>query len=327
MPNRRTEILRATSEATLIAQQYQDERRTSFDVQAAILDRGIPIIYRPLKKLMGATVTTDEGGTGVLITTQLPFTVQRFTLAHELGHIVLGHKTKFDHSVGQWLARDPGATSIDEIAADTFASELLAPQSRILSLAERHQWGLSDLHQPPTIYQLSLRLGISFQAACWALASNGLLALDAAQRLSKTVVKKLKLAIAGSALEDPWADAWRLSERDGGSRIEAGPGDVFAVELLEDASSGYLWEPVNPDTRWQVVVQDTLPDEKYGSPVPRTTFLKIPSQGTHRVGFAHRRPWNGQTASEFDITIDNWGKEAEGFPRKMREAALAGAAG
>lgn len=324
MTNLRDEVLRATAEASGILEQYPATSRTSFDVQAVLIDRDIPMLYRPLKRVLGATITIDDA-TGIIVTTQQPFTVQRFTLAHELGHILLGHKMRFDEAVGQWMARRGGPRSAEEVAADTFASELLAPQSRLLGLAARHQWTMSDVRKPQIIYQLSLRLGISFQATCWALAGNKVIPREEAKRLSSnTVVKGLKTSLAGSMLTDPWADVWRITQQDVGAEIEAGPNDIFAVAIQDLAASGYRWSLESPSQDYQVIDQQILLDETPGSPTPRTLYVKLSSQGTRKIELTHKRPWNQETASRFDIIIDNWGKE-NGLPRRTRMMALSGA--
>ena len=56
------------------------------DVFGAIAKLGATLMFQPLDKLLGAYLPGDEAG--VLITTKRPLPVQRFTGAHELGHLV-----------------------------------------------------------------------------------------------------------------------------------------------------------------------------------------------------------------------------------------------
>ncbi len=172
--SRASEIVRATGEAARLVARYGLGNRTSFDITGVVLELGIPLLYRPLDGLWGATITV-AGMSGMLVTSKLPRHVQRFTLAHELGHVILGHQTSLDDTVG-FLGRH-GATSRPdaEIAADTFASELLAPRNLMLASARRHGWTKREMVNPATIYQLALRLGISFKAACWALVTHRVL--------------------------------------------------------------------------------------------------------------------------------------------------------
>ena len=141
--------------------------------------RDIPLLFRPLDELWGAFITVNDEERGILVTTKLGLPAQRFTLAHELGHLLLGHRTSLDRAVGFAGRYGPASRPAQEAAADTFASELLAPKRLLIASARRHGWTggdlPGDLHRPATIYQLSLRLGISFQATCWALVAAGVL--------------------------------------------------------------------------------------------------------------------------------------------------------
>ena len=76
----------------------------------------------------GQTATTDEGS---LIGYNKDKHVhrKRFTVAHELGHLVLGHTSKHgDHFLE---AFDGEGLDLKEIEANQFAAELLVPLSMI----------------------------------------------------------------------------------------------------------------------------------------------------------------------------------------------------
>ena len=64
--------------------------RASFDIIGAVAARNIPLLFRPLDKLWGAFITVNDEERGIIVTTKLGLPVQRFTLAHELGHLLLG---------------------------------------------------------------------------------------------------------------------------------------------------------------------------------------------------------------------------------------------
>ena len=73
----------------------------------------------------------------------------RFTIAHELGHIFLGHTLK----IGRYTRTFDLSKPIEESEADVFASRLLAPACVL--------WGL-DLHTPQ---EIASACDISLQAA------------------------------------------------------------------------------------------------------------------------------------------------------------------
>ena len=172
---KRDEILRAVSKAATVLANSSSGMRTSFDIIGAVAERNIPLLFRPLDKLWGAYITVNDEERGIIVTTKLGLPVQRFTVAHELGHLLLGHGMSLDKTIGFMGRNAPVSRPTQEAAADTFASELLAPKRLLLASAKRHKWTKDKLHQPETIYQLSLRLGISFQATCWALVTADIL--------------------------------------------------------------------------------------------------------------------------------------------------------
>lgn len=328
MTTRREQLLRATGEAAAVFRRFPVGTRTSFDVVGAMTELGIPLLFRPLSGLWGASITVGQSLRGVLVTTKLGLAVQRFTLAHELGHVLLGHQTSFDETIGFAGRFGPKARPIEEWAADTFASELLAPRSLMLAASKAHGWTKQALTDPANVYQLALRLGVSFQAACWALAAHGVVSEDTARALQDETVKELKLALASEGLiENPWADVWRLTQADTGAMLEAGPDDVFAVHLEDNASAGYLWQLVDAGSNTTVVEERTAAVTAYGAATARVVFLRFNSPGLHRLVFEHRRPWNKQRLAHIDIAVDNYGKEVGGFARRLRERALAAAVG
>jgi predicted secreted protein len=237
---------------------------------------------------------------------------------------LLGHKTSLDETVGLLGRFADNSRPAEEVGADTFASEVLAPRSLMLSAAQRHRWTKQALSDPKNVYQLSLRLGISFQATCWALAAQKVLPEQRSRTLQEQTVKELKLATAPeSLLTNSWADVWNLTEADTESFLEAGPDDVFAVQLLDNASAGFLWELISPGAHGHVLaehINDLGAD--YGQSSSRVVFLRFDAPGIHRLEFEHRRPWNKQKIAHIDISIDNCGKESGGLPRRSRERAL-----
>src|SRR5437667_5348042 len=166
--NLRQEVLKATREAASIQARFPVGQRASFDVVGAAAELGVPILFRPLNKLWGAFIVVSESP-GVLVTTTLDLPVQRFTLAHELGHYLLKHGTHLDDARTISFASRfaPASHPIEERAADIFASELLTSKSLMLATSQRHGWKKESLADPTNVYQLAVRLGLSFHASCW----------------------------------------------------------------------------------------------------------------------------------------------------------------
>ena len=321
---KRDEILRAVSEAATVLANSSSGVRTSFDIIGAVAERNIPLLFRPLDKLWGAYITVNDEERGIIVTTKLGLPVQRFTVAHELGHLLLGHGISLDNTISFMGRNAPASRPTQEAAADTFASELLAPKRLLLASAKRHKWTKDRLHQPETIYQLSLRLGISFQATCWALVTADILSNREAVQIQRTTVKDLKHALAPRELIDnPWADVWALTADDSETLLEAGSDDLFAVHVRDHASAGYVWRLVDANAEVEVVDERVLNlNHAYGGRSTRVLYVKFKVPGVHRLVFEHIRPWSRATLNCIEIKIDGYGKEREGWARRSRIDAL-----
>src|SRR5215470_4133178 len=75
-------------------QEKMQQHGGSVDVFSATLGLNLPLILRPLDGLLGAYI--PEPISGMLVTTRRPLSIQRFTAAHELGHLRLGHLPSLD---------------------------------------------------------------------------------------------------------------------------------------------------------------------------------------------------------------------------------------
>jgi len=106
------------------------------DVLMHCLDIGIPVIHlqhlpKKAKKMEG--LAFEQSGRPVIVLTQNhPHGYALFDLAHELGHITLGHVTSERYIVDQKI--DAEADDEDERAANRFAMELLSgdPECKIV---------------------------------------------------------------------------------------------------------------------------------------------------------------------------------------------------
>ena len=322
MSTQREAILRGTSAAamahdSLRLREQMEPMGLPIDVFGIIDDLGLPLLFRPIDPLLGACVRVSEGRVGIMITTERDLHLQRFTAAHELGHFLLEHQGSLDHEVGvstRMRGRDP-----QEIEADAFASEFLMPSWLCRSIAARRNWTTDDLRDPHVLYQMSLRMAVSYEAACWGLAAQNVFSYNEASKLADEAPKKLKTtALEGAKLEDPWADVWLLDEHDDGAILSAGPTDVLVVSLVERAGSGYLWDTSGlAKAGFQILndQRDSLGSNHIGGPTRRKLILATPSSGIHRVSLAERRPWAGSAPplKTFSLVVSSGGREHEGL--------------
>ena len=102
-----------------------NERINELPINVVKLCRSMGIavkLYNPKDNNSGMTVTVN-GAPVILVAANEPRERQRFTIAHELGHILLGHVGKY-----KLVNREPSESDNPiEQEANVFASRLLAP--------------------------------------------------------------------------------------------------------------------------------------------------------------------------------------------------------
>ncbi len=294
------------------------------DVFEAASRLGAFLLFRPLSSLLGAYLGKPGFPTsGIIVSTQRDLHVQRFTAAHEIGHLFMQHTaTSLDEEVGLWRGE---SKDLQEVAADAFASEFMLPRWLYIHHAARHRWGGKALHEAQNTYQLALRMGASFDATCWGLQGHGILQRHAADTLRKIEPKTLKRAALGdrAALADPWADVWLIDQGDDGLRFEGGPNDIVIFRCRERAGAGYLWDQARlEELGFELIADDReQPDESVcGGEVTRVLVTRVREPGAYHVQFSERRPWApNEVATELTVSFDLQGKE-QGLPRFARKA-------
>jgi DNA-binding XRE family transcriptional regulator len=131
---------------------------------------GVEIRFTALEQLAGALVISPDAARrppGVLINSDQPPDRQRFSGAHELGHLVLAHDPEGDAFI-DLLGRHFFPM---EVQADQFASELLMPVDLIRA---RHR-DLAKEPAPHAVLRLARAFLVSFQAMGTRLTNLGLL--------------------------------------------------------------------------------------------------------------------------------------------------------
>jgi Zn-dependent peptidase ImmA (M78 family)/transcriptional regulator with XRE-family HTH domain len=192
------------------------EDATPVPVFALIAQFGVEIRFTALDSLAGALLLGDGHPTGVLVNSDQPFERQRFSAAHELGHLLLGHEPMS----GSFLSFLGRRFEPEELDADAFAGELLIPTHL---LTEK----VGDFAGRPideSVYLLARTFAVSFQAMTLRLAKLGALRPDqqrkldtvkpseVAKRLASTEVAKTPfrsawVATAAASLQDDWHES------------------------------------------------------------------------------------------------------------------------
>jgi len=302
-------------------------RGGNVDVFGAIQTLNLPLVLRPLQGLLGAYV--NEPIPGVLVTTQRPMSIQRFTAAHELGHFSLDHEPSVDDE--SILRRMPMAVQsggdFQETEADAFAVAFMMPRWLIGWHSGRQGWTVSEFRQPSVVYQLALRIGASYEATCWTLVRHGFIQQSLAWELLQTEPRTLKVALLETYRpQDYRGDVWLLTERDAKTRIDGSRNDLFVLRLEEHSGGGYLWDIDQLKASGFGIVRDALEaidGEGVGGPVIRRVTAAPPEERRGCMSLNERLPWDPEPPlSSLKVDFDLTGPEEEGLSRAERRSLL-----
>lgn len=282
------------------------------DVFSIIENVGVPLAFRPLQGLLGLFLP-PPAGPGIMITTERPLHLQRFTAAHELGHFMLQHEHgSFDERIGFVARGDYSRDQLQEVAADAFAAEFMLPRWLLVAHARKRGWSAEDLRSPDVVYQLSLRLGLSYEATCLALANHGIVPSPVVESL-RAVPPKITKQKALGKVKPPswWSDVWVLSANDAGAYMLGNPDDIIVLSLEEHAASGYTWDISQAEANGFSIILDERRDRNdagLGSIVDRLIVLH--AQGGGHVSLVEKRAWSkDHPLNELGLDLSFWGKE------------------
>jgi Zn-dependent peptidase ImmA (M78 family) len=294
-------------------------RRSNIDIFGSILSRKVTLLFRPLEGLLGAFIN----GRGVIITTNRPLAVQRFTGAHELGHVAMRHEFSLD---GEEIltGKMPNRINKEELEADSFASEFLLPRWLLGYHATRQGWNAESMRNPTLVYQLSLRVGASYEATARALERYKIVDQQCRDELLQIAPKSIKQQLLpGYSPENWYRDVWLITRKDEGGFLEGQPHDLFLFRLNESAGAGYLWDFDTVVQQGFVIASDQRiedpGDVKIGADVTRLLTAHSPKQPKGQFDLKLRRPWLTATVplEQVRIGYDLLGKEI-GLPRMKR---------
>lgn len=307
-----------------------DRQGGNIDVFGAIYSVDLPLLLRPLQGLLGAYLS--DPAHGVLVTTGRPMSIQRFTASHELGHFVMRHQPSLDdESILRRMPMSPEpGNNFQETEADAFAIAFMMPKWLILAHSARQDWQVADFCKPNVVYQLSLRIGASYEATCRTLVRYNLISQSVMTDLLLTQPRSLKIDLLKDYKPANYrGDVWLLTERDADTRIDGSRNDLFVLRLEEHSGGGYLWDLDQLIASGFAVVRDeceALDAEGIGGPVVRRVTATPEAAERGRMSIDERRPWQpmppiANLTLDFDLT----GPEQEGLSRAERRHLLAAA--
>jgi Zn-dependent peptidase ImmA (M78 family) len=305
------QVIAAASGAALQAHHlYAIPRDKRVDVFGVLRTAASEVFFRPLKKVCGAYLPGDDQAPAVLINSNLPLSRQRYTAAHEFGHLFLKHSTvSLDETVGVSL-EERRHWSQEENIAETFAAFFLMPAALIeTSLRELR---LSNL-DAQTIYLLALKMGSSYQATVNHLQTLKKLTFAEAAKLRKIQPKSIKKTLR--PLAAGIHDVWMLDEHWNGQPLYPAVEDTIVLHLNEIPTSGYSWVWQNRSASLRVVRDGFAdePGEEIGGSRVRELILEVsPASGATKIDLQRRQPWDSTSEPSDHFSVDL-------FPQEIRK--------
>jgi Zn-dependent peptidase ImmA (M78 family) len=185
---------------------------------------GLPVIVGSLPDGLAGALWRNGVGSIVWVNGDQAVVRQRFTIAHELGHVCCDHGgTAVDTDAtisGQ--TRDPR-----EVQANAFAAELLAPSAGVRALVG-HDPNLED------VVRLAARYGISTIAALYRCSTLGLLSRRRYDQLLGEIDEKLHHKLWDYLDFEPLRDALEDTEHP---RLPPSLADSALAALLDGQAS------------------------------------------------------------------------------------------
>jgi len=280
------------------------------DIFRIIEGAGIWLMFQPLRELFGSYQRREDAA-GIIISSNHPSSLQRFTAAHEYGHHVLGHEGSLD--LERQIERWTGDLRPHEITAQAFASEFLMPLELVNRALRRIGLSIrpSEL-SAQDVYRLSVELGVSYSACINQLVALNKLSVGAARPLRRQRPIEIKETLGGKRPENPRADIWLLDETQAGRELAIRVDDEVHVFLEEIPSSGYRWrleEPGNGDGSGFQLVRESFEqqgsDGRYGMQGRHQFVIRALEPGAYSLRLVKRQPWRPADGTElsFEATL------------------------
>lgn len=236
---------------------------------ASIRDLEATLVFQRNAGPLGLTVRIGSR-VGVQINSSFSEHIQRYTAAHELGHITLGHDgVQVDgQDIILGFSRDPR-----EVAAQLFAGSFLMPQYLLTGTLQR--WSIDPVHPiPADVYHVSRELLVSYEATVRQLERYGAITSSQRQELLGASVAEIKRQLGtGITMQDAHHDLWvRRAQPQVDAALRVGD------ELIVSDCPGE-WSVRTPDT---VRILLSHPGEL--RVVALTAGIWTVAQGNSRVG-------------------------------------------
>lgn len=212
------------------------DQQRAVDPFGAIDRLGLDLVIAKLDNLLGAVLPDGHGG--VLITSERPVGVQRYTAAHEIGHWIL-HSDHLRLDGASEILGNP--TAEWERQAQLFAAYFLMPPPLMEAAVARHGVKRGNV-RPEQVYLISRDVGVSYEAAIHRLNTMKLIGRSEAAALHRVSrLDALKGAFDGHRPVDGYAELWSVDETLDRVTVPVREGDDVLIMLPENRTTGWRW--------------------------------------------------------------------------------------
>lgn len=303
--DRQQTIVMAMGAAHRAHKEFGIDPRTRVDVFGALRNAGAFVFFRPLKSMFGAYVPLGKTQPGLLINSNLPLSVQRYTAAHELGHLFLNHKTiSFETDLG-YLPEERHGVDEEESQAEAFAAFFLMPKALVVNSLRDLNLKANQL-RPSDVYLLALRMGSSYLATVNQLHTLKLITRPFATKLRELTPKQIKQELNENESLGRH-DIWVLDEDWNGKEIFPALQDTIRIRLQEIPTSGYTWLPQEVSAGVQLedsYKENDDQDEVGGVQIHEFVAQLAENAQDSRVVLEKKRPWDEESKNaDFSINI------------------------
>jgi predicted secreted protein len=271
---------RALQAAAELLDELDIDQDRPVDVFAAIDRLDLWLVFQPLKSLLGVVLPTG----GIMITTERPPTVQRYTAAHEIAHWNIDHNpTAFDSEADVF---NPGGTEREQLA-QLFASYFLMPPSLVHTTASRYGVHTGAPPSPVEAYLIARDMHVSYEAALRQMENLRLInGLDREALLGVSLLNIKKQLAHGHRPRNGRADVWPVNERSLHHSVEVAVDDEIVIGLPENRTTGFRWLDADANARRSTVRPRPAPPAFAPPPSPPAieAIGPAPATGVRRTG-------------------------------------------
>lgn len=149
------------------------------DVGGLLENHGVKVIARPMRresKAWGFSITSKALGDCIFVNSQCAKRRQNFTLAHELGHVVMDHNhsaTIYSDAQSPEKTLDDGKQTLIEARANAFAAAFLAPEVGIKEVLAKVGFVEPSRKKltPHVVNYLADHYRVSYDSMLWRLVN------------------------------------------------------------------------------------------------------------------------------------------------------------